>query len=462
MATATTLPIWKQTIADVRALSGVPRELWLVFAVKFLESVAYFSVLNLLVIYLEHDLHYDDVRGGFLFAFWATAISVMTFFAGFVADSLTIRRALILSVACCVVGRVLLMFSTTRPVAAVALGVMAWGVASMLPTMTAAVRRYTSSSSVSFAFSLFYVMMNVGALVAPLLIGALRKLFEHGTTISLPLLGPTAFSSSRLVFAVGAMATALAVGLVLAMRPDHEVPAAPGGEPPSPVVARGTPWSIARGVLGESTFWRFILFLSLLVLVKLVFQHAHQTWPKYTLRMFGESFPFGFYWAINPAIIILLTPFVSSATRHRSAFQCIVWGAFLTALSVFFMAVSTSVAASVAFIVVLSFGEALWSPRLYEYTATVAPRGREASYMGLSSVPMFVAKPLVGGMSGLLLATWCPAVGARQPQLMWLVIGLSTLIGPILMVALRKVIEAKPEPVAVAAGAYRETELTPP
>ena len=39
------------------------------------------------------------------------------------------------------------------------------------------------------------------------------------------------------------------------------------------------------------------------------------------------------------------------------------------------------------FIVFLSIGEALWSPRLYEYSAAIAPHGQEASYMSLSMLP---------------------------------------------------------------------------
>lgn len=101
----------------------------------------------------------------------------------------------------------------------------------------------------------------------------------------------------------------------------------------------------------------------------------------------------------------------------------------------------------------LSLGEALWSPGLYEYTAMIAPRGREASYMGLSQLPMFLAKPVVGTLSGAMLAAWCPAEGARHPQSLWLVIGLSTLVGPLLIVLLRSVIQPKrPLPDAATAA----------
>ena len=37
---------------DLRALAASPRELWIVYVMKLLESIAYFTVYTLLVIFL--------------------------------------------------------------------------------------------------------------------------------------------------------------------------------------------------------------------------------------------------------------------------------------------------------------------------------------------------------------------------------------------------------------------------
>ncbi len=83
---------------------------------------------------------------------------------------------------------------------------------------------------------------------------------------------------------------------------------------------------------------------------------------------------------------------------------CIVQvGSLITGVSVLFVVISASYVTLVLFVVVLAFGEALWSPRLYEYSATIAPEGREGTYMALATVPTFVATLFTGGMSGWLL-----------------------------------------------------------
>lgn len=224
--------------------------------------------------------------------------------------------------------------------------------------------------------------------------------------------------------------------------PDREG-APPEAEPIKEAEKTANPLKVAFGVMREKAFWRFMLFVGLLVFVKLIFSHSHFTFPKYSLREMGEGFPLGAFQALNPILIIILVPVATAMTRHRSAFSVIVLGSIASALSPFVLVLGASYATILGMIVLLSIGECLWSPRLYEYTASIAPRGREASYMGMSSLPMFFAKMAVGPMSGYLLAAYCPPTGPRQSWIMWLIIGLTTLVGPLLIVLLRPVIEGK-------------------
>jgi dipeptide/tripeptide permease len=430
---------------DLSALAARPRALWGIYALKLLESVAYFAAYNVLAVYLGEELGYTDKQSGAIAGTWLTAVSLVTFAAGSVADAAGIRKALIASVLSCLAGRVLLALSHERAVALTGLAVMSYGVGSMFPTMAAGVRKLTDERTVSFGFSLYYVVMNLGALLAGPLVSSVRRRFVrplhlHGMGLDATL------SSGQVIYLFSSIITVLGllVTLWLIREPDahEEARKRPAeGEPATPEKRPRGPLSILAEVARERTFWRFLLFVSLLVLVRLIFQHAHLTWPKYTLREFGRDFPYATYWSINPLIIIGLTPVVTALTRERSAYSVIVWGAFITTASVFFLAASTSVTASVLFIVTLSLGEALWSPRLYEFTTRVAPAGREGTYTGLAQIPMFVAKPVVGFVSGALLARYCPPSGPRDSTTLWLIVGLSTLAGPVLIVLLRPIIE---------------------
>jgi hypothetical protein len=99
-------------------------------------------------------------------------------------------------------------------------------------------------------------------------------------------------------------------------------------------------------------------------------------------------------------------------------------------------------------VVLLSLGEAIWSPRTYDYTYSIAPNGQEASFAALAAAPLFAAKIPVGLLSGYLLNTYCPEGGPNRGQIMWLIIGIVTLTSPILITLLEKVIR---EPVPPSA-----------
>jgi hypothetical protein len=92
------------------------------------------------------------------------------------------------------------------------------------------------------------------------------------------------------------------------------------------------------------------------------------------------------------------------------------------------------------FQVVLSFGEAFYSPRVYEYAAAIAPKGQEASYSALSYVPFLLAKVLVGTFSGFLLTNYCPETGPRHSATLWLFVALTASIAPIGLLAVRRYI----------------------
>ena len=165
----------------------------------------------------------------------------------------------------------------------------------------------------------------------------------------------------------------------------------------------------------------------------MIFRHLDATLPKYMMREFGENVPKGTIYSINPALIIILVPIISAATTTVDPLTMIHFGVYISAASVFFLVASTSVWATICFVTVLSIGEAIWSPRLYDYTMSMCKEGREGTYMALSSAPLFLAKLPVGFMSGFLLQKYCPEEGERHSKTMWLIIGATTAVSPILL-----------------------------
>jgi hypothetical protein len=142
---------------------------------------------------------------------------------------------------------------------------------------------------------------------------------------------------------------------------------------------KGSTLQILSETIRTPNFRRFLLVCLLTLNVRMVFRHLDGTLPKYMIREFGADAPKGLVYSINPFLIIILVPIITAATTSVEPLVMIHYGTYVSAMSVFWLAFSTSIPACVMFVVTLSIGEALWSPRLYDFTMSVAQEGREGT-----------------------------------------------------------------------------------
>lgn len=142
---------------------------------------------------------------------------------------------------------------------------------------------------------------------------------------------------------------------------------------------KGSSYQILSETIRTPNFRRFLLVCILTLNVRMVFRHLDGTLPKYMVREFGADAPKGLVYSINPLMIIILVPIITAATTSVEPLVMIHYGTYVSAASVFFLAFSTSIWACVMFVISLSIGEALWSPRLYDFTMSVAQEGREGT-----------------------------------------------------------------------------------
>jgi MFS family permease len=224
----------------------------------------------------------------------------------------------------------------------------------------------------------------------------------------------------------------------------------------------------------QRAFHRFLLFMALVVGVRMIFYHMNYTLPDFAIRELGKGAPFAQVCnMLNSLMILVLVPICGALSGRFSAYRMVMVGSLISALSVFILALPPGWFLPLAngwlgdwvvhrwlgvpgvvnplylsiffFTVVLSVGEAIWSPRLYEYAAAIAPKGQEASYMALSVLPYFFAKFAAGSLSGWLLARYCPQSGTRDIATMWALVGGMALITPVGAYLFRKSIQVHEE-----------------
>ena len=448
---------------DFSVLRETRKEYWGIQIVNFLDCCFYFALLTISTLFLSHDLGLNDNDAGYATMLFTSATSLLLFVSGMFTDWLGIRKSLNLSMAAMLVlrgGLVVVGLTPSLPhrglLATVLLVLMAPFMAAIQTVFQSACKRFTTKRSRSAGFNLWYLFMNVGAAAGGFSIDIIRK------ALHLP---------NVYVFTMGVITAflCLVVGLIM-IRSDEQLV---GPDEPVEVkteaaeVPHKRPWQTLLEVIREPRLWRLLVLMALILGVRAVYAYVYLLMPKYWERTIGPSAAIGVLSAINPiGIVIGLILFIPLANRVN-VFSMLVYGAMVSAWSLFPMALpwrwySADIGAAhytmaVLCMLILTVGEVLWSPKLYEYTAAIAPKGQEGTYLGLSLLPWFVAKTLVSALSGHLLERWSPekvSVSGRlvplreamvhhqvpywhSPAAMWLVLGAYAFAGCLVAVLIR-------------------------
>ena len=469
-------------------LRGAAPELWLTFAAKFLIVAAYKVTTLTIVRWLSYDLGMNDQAALAMVAVWSTFITVGTVLGGSLTDALGLRRTFFLGVWICLFARIVMALVTVKWIAlAAGLLPLALGEALGTPVLIAATRKYSSTRQRSIAFSMIYAVMNLGFLASGYIFDWVRQSFGEYGHWQLPLLG-WEMTTYRTLFLISWIIELLTLPVLWFLREGAEM--TDDGVKIVPLerheTAPGPAWSHAWRVVRESWFgtidffgkliaqpgfYRLLSFLLLVSFLKLVFMQMDYVFPTWGVRELGDGAPVGHLQAINNYFIILLVPIIGALTQRFSAYRMVIVGGTITAASVFVMTLPPQWFQALAdgwignwighyylglhgsthpyyvmiafFVIALSFGEAFYSPRVYEYAAAIAPKGQEASYGALSYIPFLLGKIFIGGISGTLLAKYCPKIGERHSEMLWLFVALTATIAPVGLIALQRFIRVQ-------------------
>ncbi|KAA8499899.1 hypothetical protein FVE85_7484 [Porphyridium purpureum] len=426
------------TAKQWKALRAAPRELWIIYVLKFLSSYSYFSFALVLVLYLSEEFGLSDVQAGWAYGMYGVMSTVFGMVCGWFIDIMGVRASLIIGSSVGMIARFVLALSRSKAVTLIILGSLLPFAESLgIPIMTIGVKRYSSPANRTIAFSFYYSIMNVAALCAGPAVDVLRLLFGDGARI-----GSFTLSPDRLVLLTSALSTFLCV--CVSFMGIREIDVDERGNVQEFQPENKAPWAKTREVLHQRTFWVLVLFSLLLMGVGMVFRHLDGTMPKYMLREFGPNAPFGLVYSINPFIIIFAVPLVGMVSRRIRSYPMIVYGSFIAGVSPLWVCIGNKMWAIILFVVTLSIGEAIYSPRVYEYSMAISQDGSEGMYSSLASAPLFCVKLLVGGLSGYLLEKFCnedPVLHPRNSAAMWGIIGAMSVSSAILMRAFKWILD---------------------
>ena len=454
---------------------GAVRELWIVFAYVVISNLAYRLVEFTLSLWLSSDLGYSDVKAGWWVTIWSAGMTFCIVLVGSLTDALGLRKTFLLGFALCIMPRAVHDLRGGQGAWRwAACSFWRWAKAMGAPVTVAALRRYTTTAQRSIAFSLFYAIMNVGFGLAGYVFDSLRAGLGETGRLALPGLG-VELSTYRTIFLVSLLFYVPACcssisGCGRASRRPITGWTLPQTSPSIPrracqafgLTVRDTLRATGRIFMGlwrQPGFYKFLAFLSLAAFIKMIFLHMDlhlsevrhsrtgrwgADWASLGNEQHPDRLPGPAGRRVDPEDSRLphgdlrelrcgflrvhhggAAPLVSAAGgRLARPLIAHVWLGVKGQVNPYYVMIFL-------FVLFLSMGEAFYSPRLYEYAAAIAPKGQEASYMAMSSLPFFLAKLCVAPSPACCWPISARRHGPRHSGTLWLIIGLSTMVAPV-------------------------------
>lgn len=409
-----------------RVIKAFPLQLWLMFLVHCLDSFGIFAISSNLTTYLNRVYGNSDSQVNYIYTFWNSAMVVFGVPMGFLIDKIGLRRSLIYGSVLSLISKTAFVSVTNEILLLVVLLVGTTISAGIFGSaVDLSVARYSNSKlSRSLVFGFLYSSMNIGGVMASL-------------GIDLTLEMAPGWVGYQLLFAAGALASAICTLIVVFYDERKEwldEPEAPdvihqNGFSADSIIkvqqysAKHSKWIDlfkprniwdALQIVRERTFIQLFVFSIALTGVRTLFRFMETILVSYITRIYPTE-GYGRILAINPTMIIFLTPIMSFLTaRGLREYDWIVFGTLIGGLSPLWLILwrEDTLWPVYLFLIQATIGESIWSPKVKQWIIKNSPKGKRGAYSGLLPLSNFGGGILTGPVNSILLDTYCPLLSS--------------------------------------------------
>ena len=395
------------------------RAFWVANSVELLERLAYYAVFIVITLYLSNVWGFSDMEAGFISGIFSACLYLLPTFVGAYADKIGFRSAIMIAFSLLTLGygglgllptllenANLVSYDMTTTFNGLNTSALRWSILPVLllivvggsfikAVISGTVARETTTETRARGFSIFYMMVNIGAFLGKTVVDPLRKSMGDQGLVYLN------FFSAFMTFA------ALITVFFLYKSVKTE--------------GQGKSFAeIGRGLLKVLGNVRLLLLILIVSGFWMIQGQLYATMPKYVIRMIGAEASPGWYANVNPLIVFVLVNFITSLMKKRTALASMTVGMFIIPLSALTMSFGTQIGADyiwglhpVAFMMIIgislqALAECFISPRYFEYFSFQATKGEEGLYLGFSQLHSFFSYLFAFGLSGILLEKYCP------------------------------------------------------
>ncbi len=405
-----------------KLIGGFPKDFWTANGVELLERAAYYGVFIVITLYLSRILGFNDVEAAWISGSFSAGLYFLPTFTGALADKIGFKSSLLLAFGLLTIGYAglavfpallegqgLVQYGRDVVFTGLLERDIRWAIVPIMvvimiggsfikAVITGTVAKSTTEANRAKGFSIFYMMVNIGAFSGKTIVKPLRESMGD-----LGLINLNYFAASMTLVAFFAI-------FFFFKNTEHNE----DGKSISEI------WQALQKVLFNGRLIALILIITGFWMVQ---HQLYATMPKYVLRMAGEGASPSWYANVNPLVVVLTVGLVTSMMRKRSALFSMTTGMFIMPISALVMASGNMIQGNVDIgfmevhpialmmivgIVFQGLAESFISPRFLEYFSLQAPKGEEGLYLGFSHLHSFISSLLGFGLSGYLLEAYCP------------------------------------------------------
>ena len=406
-----------------------------------LEGLTYFGVVGLLAIFFNDFIGLDDIDAGRMVGILTAGITIAMLFLGATVDWIGLRKSLLISLSLMLVGRILITISPGVGVSGLwnsahlvsMLGILGiiLGYGIYQPACYAGVKQLTNEKTAAMGYAMLYALMNLGGFLPGIISPPIRRAFGIPG-----------------VFWVYVILTVVGIGVVYFVITKNAMDKAVREAEQD---ADGNQMEVEKDEMTNLSKkekiayyiknfplkdLRFLYFIFILFFVQTLFAHNWLTIPQYTSRAF-EGFVsdnFEFFVNLNPILIFILTPMVTALTSKKDTYNMMIIGTFVMAAPTFILALGPNINTLMAYLIIMTIGEAMWQPRFLQWVAEIAPKNMTGIYMGIGQFPWFLTKVITSLYSGWFLMQYCPVdtpPSEMNTETMWFIYACIAMISPV-------------------------------
>lgn len=421
-----------------RTLFGHPPGLTVLFTTQMWAEFSFFGLQALLVYYMTKQLHFPQAKSSLIYGAYGAAAFFSPFFGGLIADRWLGRTPSV------IIGGVMMMLGhfamASEALLFPALALVALGNGLFIPPLAIQVGSLYADDDPrkAYAYSAYYMGINLGGLLAPLVCGTLGELYgwHWGFT---------------------AAGVGMAIGLAIYCSFLRLLPPEPSR---SAAVAEGTP---AAAPVVRQHVATLLLMVAMVVLFRVGYEQSGNVialwvsdFTDRSIDLLGTqlSIPATWFQSINPLLIILGTPVLIRIWRHGKhkettahLLRRMATGCVIATLAMLVMVVAAFVSGAAgarvsalwvfAYFVLLTLGELYVIPVGLTLIESLAPVRFASMAMG----GWYIAKFLGSLLAGFMGAYWLVI-----PPAAFFTIGMgSTLLAALCLYVLSRKLRPAPE-----------------